>query len=306
MLLLILMNNKKVEYEIFDTYGITFNPEEKEVLLFLYNMSKSAKNIHLIDIQEAVEEADLDTEVVDKFIDFLQSFNIKIIVGNEETDVIHAEEEIEPTVIEDKTNDPVKLYLQEMGTIDLLSRDKEVEIANNIIIGKKGMLSILVQMPVVLDKIIYLLNILLNKKPVEEECEVNHFDDEVLENKEENKNDADEDEEYNEHKEILNTIYELTNKLINNEDIENNQTLLVDTLKELDTIILNKLIVLINETGNKCIEFNSELMNYAVKVGYTRSSFYEILQKKYKLGGRFEHCEKEFDEFVENNKKTLY
>src|SRR4030067_947611 len=40
----------------------------------------------------------------------------------------------------DKTNDPVRMYLREMGTVPLLTREGEVEIAKRIERGKNAML----------------------------------------------------------------------------------------------------------------------------------------------------------------------
>ena len=42
-----------------------------------------------------------------------------------------SEQDLAPTVVE-KTNDPVRLYLREMGTVPLLTREGEVEIAKRI------------------------------------------------------------------------------------------------------------------------------------------------------------------------------
>ena len=42
----------------------------------------------------------------------------------------------------DKTNDPVRMYLREMGTVPLLTREGEVEIAKRIERGKKAILRV--------------------------------------------------------------------------------------------------------------------------------------------------------------------
>ena len=43
----------------------------------------------------------------------------------------------------DKTNDPVRMYLREMGTVPLLTREGEVEIAKRIERGKKAVLRVI-------------------------------------------------------------------------------------------------------------------------------------------------------------------
>jgi len=54
----------------------------------------------------------------------------------------------------DKTNDPVRMYLREMGTVPLLSREGEVEIAKRIEKGQKTVLKALSRSPVVLRELI--------------------------------------------------------------------------------------------------------------------------------------------------------
>src|SRR5688500_12608176 len=47
----------------------------------------------------------------------------------------------------DKTNDPVRMYLREMGTVPLLTREGEVEIAKRIERGKKAVLKVITRTP---------------------------------------------------------------------------------------------------------------------------------------------------------------
>src|SRR4029450_9734528 len=47
----------------------------------------------------------------------------------------------------DKTNDPVRMYLREMGTVPLLTREGEVEIAKRIERGKKAVLKVIARTP---------------------------------------------------------------------------------------------------------------------------------------------------------------
>jgi RNA polymerase primary sigma factor len=47
----------------------------------------------------------------------------------------------------DKTNDPVRMYLREMGTVPLLTREGEVEIAKRIERGKKTVLRVIARTP---------------------------------------------------------------------------------------------------------------------------------------------------------------
>ena len=54
----------------------------------------------------------------------------------------------------EKTDDPVKLYLREMGTVDLLSREGEIAIAKRLEAGQEAMISWLCESPLTLKAIL--------------------------------------------------------------------------------------------------------------------------------------------------------
>src|SRR6478672_13144450 len=56
----------------------------------------------------------------------------------------------------DKTNDPVRMYLREMGTVPLLTREGEVEIARRIERGKLSVIKSISRTPTVLKRVIQL------------------------------------------------------------------------------------------------------------------------------------------------------
>jgi RNA polymerase primary sigma factor len=82
----------------------------------------------------------------------------------------------------DKTNDPVRLYLREMGTVPLLSREGEVEIAKRVEHGQRVILKALSRSPLVVQEI---LNIgdQLKKKLIPVRDVVNFNEEEVTEEK---------------------------------------------------------------------------------------------------------------------------
>ncbi len=69
---------------------------------------------------------------------------------------IEAGEDVEldltPGALE-KTNDPVRMYLREMGTVPLLTREGEVEIAKRIERGQLRVLKALSRSPIVIREI---------------------------------------------------------------------------------------------------------------------------------------------------------
>src|SRR5687767_13295815 len=54
----------------------------------------------------------------------------------------------------DKTNDPVRMYLREMGTVPLLTREGEVEIARRIEQGKLSVIKSISRMPAITKAVI--------------------------------------------------------------------------------------------------------------------------------------------------------
>src|SRR2546430_15939993 len=86
----------------------------------------------------------------------------------------------------EKTNDPVRMYLREMGTVPLLTREGEVEIAKRIERGQLRVLKALSRSPIVIRELLAMGEDL--KKGVRSIKEVVTFDeeeitDEILQNR---------------------------------------------------------------------------------------------------------------------------
>jgi len=86
----------------------------------------------------------------------------------------------------DKTNDPVRLYLREMGTVPLLSREGEVEIAKRVAHGQRVILNALSRSPLVVQEI---LNIgdQLKKRQIPIRDVINYNEEEITDEKLEEK-----------------------------------------------------------------------------------------------------------------------
>jgi RNA polymerase primary sigma factor len=129
---------------------------------------------------------EMDIEVVDA--------NQRVSLGTASDDLAEDEEEekeIESEVDGDmvgKTGDPVRMYLREMGTVSLLSREGEVEIAKKIEQGENQVIDEVLSSPLALT---YVLD--LGEKLAQHEIRVR----EII------KEEGDEDAEYLEQEEIL-------------------------------------------------------------------------------------------------------
>src|SRR3989475_4690685 len=61
-----------------------------------------------------------------------------------------------PPGIGEKTNDPVRMYLREMGSVALLTREGEVEIARRIERGQSAVARALSRSPLVIQRVLHL------------------------------------------------------------------------------------------------------------------------------------------------------
>jgi len=62
-----------------------------------------------------------------------------------------------------KINDPVRMYLKEMGSVSLLSREEEVEIAKRIEEGEKEVLQVVLNAPATIQEILIFGDLLLKE-----------------------------------------------------------------------------------------------------------------------------------------------
>src|SRR6187399_1070271 len=90
-------------------------------------------------------------EVVDSEKTYLQEKQFdRTAEGSEEMEL-----DLTPGAL-DKTNDPVRMYLREMGTVPLLTREGEVEIARRIERGKLAVIKSISRTPIIAKKVIEL------------------------------------------------------------------------------------------------------------------------------------------------------
>ena len=119
---------------------------------------------------------DLITTIGTQGIDLLDSTKF----GDKDFDLEDGEDvelDLTPGTLE-KTNDPVRMYLREMGTVPLLTREGEVEIAKRIERGQLRVMKALSRSPIVIREIVALGEDL--KRGVRNVKEVVVFDEEEL------------------------------------------------------------------------------------------------------------------------------
>ena len=119
--------------------------DKKNVISSLIESGKAKGKLSTKDITDALEELDYDVEQVDKLYSMLEGQNIEIVEEgaslDDDLDKLDLEGEDGEDALDlsfvDGVNidDPVKVYLKEIGRVPLLSSDEEVELAQRMAEG---------------------------------------------------------------------------------------------------------------------------------------------------------------------------
>ena len=115
-------------------------------------------------VQKAVPKKFRTPENVSKVEEFLKNNNINIVSEEEATALIKSAKQEKTKNDEEsgedekkqtgKTDDPVRLYLRDMGAVELLSREGEIAIAKRIEAGREKMIGAICESPMTIRSII--------------------------------------------------------------------------------------------------------------------------------------------------------
>ncbi|MGA3086388.1 MAG: RNA polymerase sigma factor RpoD [Thermodesulfobacteriota bacterium] len=132
----------------------------------MISLTKEKEFLDLEETEETLPPELVGSEQIDDMIYLFDETDIQVLEGaprisaKEKTDDDHVEEEEEELKwgpeIGIKINDPVKMYLKEMGFYSLLTREGEVEIAKRIEEGKHEIIDALLESPVGIKEILLL------------------------------------------------------------------------------------------------------------------------------------------------------
>src|SRR6476620_1547387 len=115
----------------------TTSPEQiEDIMSMLSDMGINVSEAEEADSEEEKEEADDDTD--NELVEVTQK----------------AVTEVKKSEPGERTDDPVRMYLREMGTVELLSREGEIAIAKRIEAGREAMIAGLCESPLTFQAII--------------------------------------------------------------------------------------------------------------------------------------------------------
>jgi RNA polymerase primary sigma factor len=124
-------------------------------------MIKAAKAegfVNYKDLNKVIKSEKYTSEQIEDVMSLLSEMGISV-VENEDQEDNPSDEKVEAekpakTTSTDRTDDPVRMYLREMGSVDLLSREGEIAIAKRIEAGKEAMIEGLCESPLTFQAII--------------------------------------------------------------------------------------------------------------------------------------------------------
>ncbi len=127
---------------------------KQQIIKALLDNAKKNGKITMKELNLAIDELELDSKQQDKMMEMLEQMGIGIAVEEEdglpevpmmdlddpdlqEIQDIHEEEVPDDTVLAEglAIDDPVRMYLKEIGKVDLLSPDEEIELAKRMLEG---------------------------------------------------------------------------------------------------------------------------------------------------------------------------
>src|SRR6516164_4662914 len=118
-------------------------------------MIKQAKKRGFVTFDQLNEVLPSDTtspEQIEDIMSMLSDMGINVTEPDEVTQ--KAVTEVKKSEPGERTDDPVRMYLREMGTVELLSREGEIAIAKRIEAGREAMIAGLCESPLTFQAII--------------------------------------------------------------------------------------------------------------------------------------------------------
>ncbi len=155
-------DSKSKEVKVKESKAKEIKPVSKEdlqqaIVRKLLSMGKARGFITYDELNAVLPSDEFSPEAIDGAISALAQADINVVEEDPATDPAdraegaEASEEIENV---GRSDDPVRMYLREMGNVELLSREGEIEIAKRIESGREVVISALCECPMVMKEIL--------------------------------------------------------------------------------------------------------------------------------------------------------
>ncbi len=137
----------------------------------LFGMARGKKYLTYDEVNEQLPSGVVKPEQIDEILMRLMAeYNVELVSSEKKIPVTEKKprkldeertEEEEEDLSSDpesvvRGNDPVKMYLHEMGCVSLLTREGEVEIAKRIELGEQQVFSVIIGCPVTIKEVLAL------------------------------------------------------------------------------------------------------------------------------------------------------
>ncbi|MCA0432881.1 MAG: RNA polymerase sigma factor RpoD [Proteobacteria bacterium] len=132
----------------------------------MIKLAKARGYVTLDELNAVLPSDETSPEQIEDIMAMLNEMGINVVESEEESENLAAKVEEEastetalmkvdaPKLPADRTDDPVRMYLREMGAVELLSREGEIAIAKRIEAGREAMISGLCESPLTFQAII--------------------------------------------------------------------------------------------------------------------------------------------------------
>lgn len=130
-----------------DAFGTTKFASNLKKLLTL---GKSQDFLTYDQINEYIDSDSIEAKRLEKIFDIFAEFKIKVVEKEEDIERLLEKEEMDEEKSLKRSEDSVKTYLKSMSNVQLLTREKEVEIAIRIEKGRNKTIQALYQTPMVM------------------------------------------------------------------------------------------------------------------------------------------------------------
>ena len=132
----------------------TISPAEEKIVKELIAEGREKGFITIDEINENLGDETPSAEQLEKIFSIFSEMDIEVVDNDKNTDLLSDQSDTNPEIdfdndelnldpgIDNSTDDPVRMYLREMGSIQLLTRSGEVEVAKKIESGNLELIEI--------------------------------------------------------------------------------------------------------------------------------------------------------------------